>query len=165
MYAIMGGFVLDSRNSTENYLPDGRQRMTLSPDGLEFIAKHHPDLILDISETEIQDKSKANAFTKILTCGQAIWFGIQCLTRWMQGLSVSLLEINTTVHAACALVLYFGLSWEKPLDVYEPTPCTHPDIHILGSYIAVGHHLQQLVLLPKRMLADKETETCTRVYQ
>jgi hypothetical protein len=100
LYAIMGGFVIDTRNFDCNYLPDGRQRMTLTVAGLEFIAEQDPEFIPDISESEIRDKSKANAFTKTVTCGQASWFGIQCLSRVSQGLSISLLEINTAVHAA-----------------------------------------------------------------
>jgi hypothetical protein len=136
LYAVMGGFVIDTRNFDCNYLPNRRQRMTLTVAGLEFIAAYDPKLIPGISESEIRDKSKANAFTKVVTCGQASWFGIQYLTRVIQGLSIPLLKINTAVHAACALLLYVFFWWDKPLDVDEPTPLTDTDIHPLGAFMA-----------------------------
>lgn len=108
--------------------------MTLTLKGLRFIAQRNPDLIPDLSVSAITDKGKANMFTKVITCGQALWFGIQCLTRSTQGLSISLLEINTAVHATCALVLYFFFWWNKPLDVEELNICTHEDIHHIAAY-------------------------------
>ena len=111
--------------------------MALSPEALHFIAKHNLDLILDISEFEIQDKSKANAFTKFLTCAQASWFGVQCMTRLVQCLSISLLEVNTAVHAACALLLYFFFWWKKPLNVDEPTLSAHPNFPAWGALMSL----------------------------
>jgi hypothetical protein len=136
LYATMGGFVIDTRNLDQSYLLKEKQRMTLSLKGLVFLVEHNPDLIPDISESEIRDKSKANSFTKTVTCVQALWFSIQCLTRLAQGLSISLLEISTAIHAACALVLYFFLWWDKPLDVEEPTICTHVDVHAMAAFMS-----------------------------
>ncbi|CAG5137909.1 uncharacterized protein ALTATR162_LOCUS245 [Alternaria atra] len=138
LYATIGGFVVDTRDLGQDYLPEGRQRMTLALGGLAFIAGHDPYLIPNLSVSEITDKSKANMFTKMITCGQALWFGIQYLTRISQGLSISLLEINTAVHAACALALYFFFWWDKPLDVGEPTICTHDDIHPMAVFGTVS---------------------------
>jgi len=137
LYATMGGFVVDTRTLDKSYLCNGVQRMTLTLEGLEFIATHAPDLLPDLPESEINDKSKANAFTKFITCGQTLWFGVQCLSRVGQGLSMSLLELNTAVHAICALALYTFFWWEKPLDIEEPTVCTHGDIHLLAAYMTV----------------------------
>lgn len=109
--------------------------MTLTLDGLRFIADHNPDLLPDLSDSAIKDKGKANTFTKMITIAQALWSGIQCVTRSTQGLSISFLEINTAIHAACALALYFFFWWDKPLDVEEPTICTHVDLHHIAAFM------------------------------
>jgi hypothetical protein len=162
LYALMGGFVADVRDLEVNYLPEWRQIMTLSPAALEFIAEHNPGIIPDISESKIQDKSKASAVTKFLTCAQASWFGVQCLTRLAQGLSISLLEVNTAVHAACALLLYVFFWWKKPLDVDEPTPCVYPDFHPLGALMTLADTERPTyydVLATKRMEGSSEAST------
>ena len=138
LYATMGGFVVDTRDLGLDYLPDGRQRMTLTLEGLKFIADQTPALLPDLPESAIVDKSKANAFTKLVTCGQALWFVVQCATRSAQGLSISLLEINTAVHAICTLIMYFIFWWHKPLDVEEPTILTHADTHPVFALIVVA---------------------------
>lgn len=89
---------------------------------IKLIAKYEPEIFTTLSESAIQDKSKANIFVKFLTCSQATWFCIQCLNRYTQGLSVSLLEISTAAHAICAPALYFFFWWNKPLDVDERSP-------------------------------------------
>lgn len=53
----------------------------------------------------------------------AIWFCAQCFTRFHQGLSISLLELNTFGHAICTLFTYV-LWWHKPLDIEEPERVT-----------------------------------------
>ncbi|CAN9321326.1 unnamed protein product [Alternaria alternata] len=134
LYATMGGFVIDTRDLGCDYLPYGRERMTLTLKGLEFIANHNPDLLPDLPSSAINDKSKANVFVKTITGIQALWFGIQCITRSTQGLSISLLEMNTAIHAVCALALYFFSWWDKPLDVEEPTIYTHKDLHHIAAF-------------------------------
>jgi len=138
LYATMGGLVIDTRDMGCDYLPDGRKRMTLTLMGLEFVANHDPDLLPDLSSSAINDKSKANVFVKTITGIQALWFGIQCISRSAQGLSISLLEMNTAIHAACALALYFFFWRDKPLDVEEPTICTHPGLHHIAALEAVS---------------------------
>jgi len=137
LYSTMGGFAVDTRGLDRSYLPEGRQRMTLKPEALKFIAKHTPDLLPDLPGSAIVDKSKANAFTKLVTCGQAIWFCVQCATRSAEGLSISLLEINTAVHAICTLIMYFRFWWHKPLDVEEPTILTHADTHPVIAFLVI----------------------------
>ena len=75
---------------------------------------------LNISKEEILDKSKANALGKTLVCLQSAWFCIQCLARLVQNLPLSLLEVNTAVHALAALTVYL-FWWQKPLDIEQPT--------------------------------------------
>lgn len=116
----MGGFVLDISPRPEiTPLTQGRTRLVLTIKGLEWIAKNRPDLIPDISAEHIQDKSKANQFAKALVCIQATYFCFNFITRLCLGLAVTLLEINTFAHAACALFIYL-IWWDKPLDIDLP---------------------------------------------
>ncbi|CAN9247714.1 unnamed protein product [Alternaria alternata] len=160
LYATMGGFVIDTRDLGCDYLPHGRERMTLTLKGLEFIANHNPDLLPDLSSSAINDKSKANVFVKTITGIQALWFGIQCITRSTQGLSISLLEMNTAIHAVCALALYFFSWWDKPLDVEEPTIYTHKDLH----HIAAFRIVRELYRWVELSLADLQNTDDNEIF-
>ncbi|KAF2621256.1 hypothetical protein BU25DRAFT_354884, partial [Macroventuria anomochaeta] len=138
-YTAMGGFFVDTRDLDTTYLPGDRQKMALTVARVKFVAKHDSSLLPDLSETKIQDKSKANTFTNMLTCGQAVWLVIQCVTRWSQGFSISLLEINTAVHSLCTLIIYFLFWWKKPLDADEATTCQGQEIHTLGPLKAARY--------------------------
>ena len=119
-YALMGGFVFDTSDEDVNFLPNGRSRLTLTPAGLFYLLGHELELLPNISEEHICDKSKASNLAKTLVCLQALWFCVQFLVRLAQGLAVSLLELNVFGHAICALLMYL-LWWDKPLDIEEPT--------------------------------------------
>ena len=119
-YVVMGGFAMDSSDASEPFLPEGKTRAALTTEGLLFVLKHEPDLLPDVSETQIVDKSKADGLKKLLVCIQAAWFCTSCISRLATSLPISLLELNAMGHAACALLIY-AMWWEKPLDVSEPT--------------------------------------------
>jgi hypothetical protein len=105
----MGGFAFDTSDAERPVLPGGRVRLTITPDGLMWLAEHDLSLIPDISKKEIEDKSKANGLAKAIVCVQAFWFCIQCLARLSQGLPITLLELNTFIHALCALLIILAL--------------------------------------------------------
>ncbi len=119
-YAIMGGFTFDTSDAEPNFLPKHRSRLCISVNGLSYIAKKAPELIPDIAEKQIKDKSKADSLAKFIVCLQALWFCVQCITRVSQRKAISLLELNTFAHAFCALLIY-ALWWHKPQDIEEPT--------------------------------------------
>jgi hypothetical protein len=119
-YVTMGGFVFDTSDEDVNFLPNNRERLTLTPRGLLYLLDQEPDLIPDLSREHIHDKSKAGKFIKTLVCIQTIWFCVQVITRAAQSLAVSLLELNVFGHAICALLMYL-LWWNKPMDIEEPT--------------------------------------------
>lgn len=104
----------------ETILPNGRSRLTLTIDGLLYLAEYYPHLIPDLSESTIWDKSKASALAKSLVCLQALWFCLQVIGRLSSNLPISLLELNTFVHALCCLAVYL-IWWNKPLDIEEPS--------------------------------------------
>ena len=119
-YAIMGGFAFDTSDPEPNFLPNHRSRLCISVYGLSYIAKKAPELIPDIAEKQIRDKSKADSLAKFTVCLQALWFCVQCITRVSQRKAISLLELNIFAHAFCALLIY-ALWWHKPKDIEEPT--------------------------------------------
>lgn len=104
-YAAMGGFVVDLDEEAPLYpRHTGRRRLTLTPDGVEYIARHHPTLLPQLKEEEIRDKSKANALAKLLVCMQAGWFIFQCVTRMALSLPITLLEVGSKSPFALAYI-------------------------------------------------------------
>jgi hypothetical protein len=116
-WAIMGGIAVDV-NGSEPFLPSDIPPK-LTEQGIYFLIKTRPDLLPDIPEDEVKDKSKGDWLTKALACIQAMWFCVSCLVRVGQGLTMSLLELNTFAHAMCTIVVYF-IWWQKPLDIERP---------------------------------------------
>jgi hypothetical protein len=117
-YANMGGYVIDTKPlDGKEYIP-GSPRITLTARGICFLAQS--SIIPNEAESFIQDKSKANALAKVITCMQGGWLVIQCIARLAYQLPITLLEINTVGHVLCAFAIY--LFWfSKPLDINEPT--------------------------------------------
>ncbi|KAI2619668.1 hypothetical protein GGR54DRAFT_123665 [Hypoxylon sp. NC1633] len=143
-YAQMGGFVLDTtgdhldqsiREDLRNSLPGARTTLSVhyfcNLMRYEFTTK---DWIiadaLKISRQDISDKSKASGLAKTLVCFQALWFCIQCFARVSQNLPITLLELNSFAHSACALLVYI-LWWEKPLDVEQSTSLPVSDMQTI----------------------------------
>jgi hypothetical protein len=118
-YALMGGYGFDFSQVSTPFAPNNAERLILAPTGLVAFAGLEPDLIPDISDEQIRDKSKADTFTKSLVCIQATWFIVQVVGRLSTNLPISLLEMNTFLHALCCLLIYMAW-WDKPLDIEEP---------------------------------------------
>ena len=108
----MGGFIVDV-SSLHNTL----SRLTISPKGLAFLAKHGH--FVKMSDAAIRDKSKADMLVKSLACIQVSWMLVQTIARKVVGYPITLLEVHTLVHVGCAIAMY-GLWFEKPLDVRDP---------------------------------------------
>lgn len=82
-YALMGGYVFDTNGSPASFFPDGRTRLTLTPEALLKIAEFEPNLLPDLSKGNIQDKSKADGLAKTIVCAQALWYVVPGLG-WIQ---------------------------------------------------------------------------------
>ena len=102
----MGGFAFDSVNPPAKSLPNAVTRLTARLDGLRYIANYAPDLIPYIFGGGIRDESKANGLAKILLYFQAVWFCVQYIVKVAQGQDITLLKINTSAYALCALLRY-----------------------------------------------------------
>ncbi len=135
-YAVMGGFAFDTTAMKQKFLPDERERVTLTSLGVLRLATVAPHLLPNLSISQISDKSKANNLAKTIVCLQASWFISQCISRMAGHLSVSLLELSTFAHAVCAMLAYF-LWWDKPFDVEEPTLIEGQDLAVVcaGMYM------------------------------
>jgi hypothetical protein len=128
----MGGLAVDP-SSFEKFVP-GNHQPTLTAKGVSLLLKCEPDLVPDISEKNIKDKSKGGSFTKFVACTQAAWFCATCVTRLAQQLPISQLELNTFAHALCTVIIYW-LWWRKPLDVETPLLITDERIQPLLAYM------------------------------
>jgi hypothetical protein len=116
-YAGMGGFAFETDDS--GLLPYIRNspRVVLTAVGVLELAKL--GYIPDISEESIQDKSKADSFSKGFAILQASWFIIQCISRLAACLPLTPLEVSTLAHVAFAMFTY-TLWWKKPLEIQDP---------------------------------------------
>src|SRR5258705_6466026 len=74
-----------------------------------------------ITKKEIEDKSKTNTLSKGLFLMQLGWFALQCTTRLVQHLPLTVLELETVGFAVLNLVSYV-LWWHKPHHVQ----CAYP---------------------------------------
>ncbi|KAJ4329266.1 hypothetical protein N0V84_000159 [Fusarium piperis] len=127
-FMIMGGVRVDVHDIismpdlNEEAIPHfkddrGRRSVRPSPETVSWLAKQN--VWIDVSQKNIDDKSKADIFQKILVVIQVLWMLTQCIARSVYDLPLTLLEIHTMVHVACAIFLY--ICWfRKPLNVYEP---------------------------------------------
>ncbi|KAL8883099.1 MAG: hypothetical protein Q9192_007459, partial [Flavoplaca navasiana] len=111
-YILMGGLAIDI-----GHLHNRLQQVILTPDGVLELARKGQ--FFNISDAHINDKSKANLLAKGLVLLQITWTVLQCLSRKVVGLPLSILEVHILVHAGCALIMYV-LWFNKPLDVDQP---------------------------------------------
>jgi len=129
-YTAMGGYAFtiqdDNGKVAEHYrdlLPTGQTRAKITVDGMLYLMEHAPDVIPDLSETSITDRSKSSSLGKAVFIVQVAWFCLNCAFRLGEYLPLSLLEVSTLAHGLCTLVLC--LVWLfKPLNIDEPTLIT-----------------------------------------
>ncbi|MCJ1320453.1 hypothetical protein MMC15_005792 [Xylographa vitiligo] len=73
----------------------------------------------NITENELNDKSKGDLFVKLTAMAQIFWVVLQVIVRATRKLTISQLELAVTAFSACALVTYF-LLLHKPKGVQTP---------------------------------------------
>jgi hypothetical protein len=138
-YAGMGGFVIETADPLEEPYISGSPRLSLGSRGVLFVARHGGH-ILDVSKAFIFDRSKADKVGKCLVCLQAGWAIVECISRLVNHLSLTLLEINTLGHVLCALLMY--LFWlRKPLDVNEATVLTGKWTRPMCAWLLMSNYL------------------------
>ena len=106
----MGGLML-----YEGDVPRG----VLSPERFSELLTAGKIEIPKLTVGEIEDRSKADGFSKSIALGQTLWFVMQCLARRAQHLELTLVELLTLSLAVLNGVMYF-LWWHKSMDVRCP---------------------------------------------
>lgn len=113
----MGGFVLDV-SPLHNY--HGVMALTRHA----VVALAIDGFFLPMLDDSIHDKPKADYLAKALVFFQVSFLVVQTITRKVQALPISLLEIHALVHVVCAAGMY--VAWlGKPLDIKDPTDISH----------------------------------------
>jgi hypothetical protein len=87
---------------------------------LQLRERNFLKVIPNLSEDEINDKSKSDIFTKFIAAGQVLWISVEIIARVARGLSISQLELATSGFSACAVIIYI-LNLKKPQGEQTPT--------------------------------------------
>ena len=73
----MGGFAIQTEQLKLGY-PPNVQTLVIEEPGLLHILEHVPEILPDLPESDILDKSKANLLAKSIVCLQAFWLRSAC---------------------------------------------------------------------------------------
>jgi len=112
-FVIMGGLALhDADNSFLRVLDESTLTELDTAGEIEWPT---------ITENEIQDRSKADVFSKGIVLLQTTWFIVQCIGRFTTKLAVTELEVVTLAFAVLNGITYW-LWWDKPSDVRRAVP-------------------------------------------
>ena len=113
-FADMGGFVLHPRlSTTEDWVSfpvNARQVHYLVVNG------YLPYSAVGIDKDIIADKNKVDGFLRVITCFQILWYLISTVSRAVQGLAITVLELATVGFILCTLGTYF-FWFHKPVDI------------------------------------------------
>jgi len=103
-------------------------KAVLSPERLSELLTAGKIEFPTVTVEEIEDRSKADPFSKTIALGQTLWFVMQCIARGAQHLDLTLVELLTLSLAVLNGTMYF-LWWHKPLDVRCPVR-----VYLIGDY-------------------------------
>ncbi|KIM24393.1 hypothetical protein M408DRAFT_233237 [Serendipita vermifera MAFF 305830] len=84
------------------------------------------------TKTELKDRGKSDALTKIIVLVQALWFVMQCTVRGVQKLPLTELEVVTLAYATLNFFIYV-FWWDKPqnaecpIRVYKTSTAIHEE--------------------------------------
>lgn len=130
-FANMGGFVVrggsDRVGKDLRYdIPEGQTSSGVTKEwyilDLDTILKLRSEkhIVLPwIYNSEIDDHSKWDNFTKGIAAVQIIWTIASAITRACRGLVISQLEVSVIAFAVCAFLIY-ACHWSSPKDVSVP---------------------------------------------
>lgn len=153
----MGGIAIDPRG-LKPFIPRS-ERATLTRSGASFLIKHDPQLLPDISEEEVKDKSKGGSLTKSIACIQATWFCLSCIARVSQKLPVSMLELNVLAHSLCTILVYI-IWWRKPLDIKQPLVIREDRMRPLLAYMWMA---SKTSCIPKPAWSESKSNSTIKV--
>jgi len=109
-FADMGGFVFHTRDGTS---------FPLNAKQLHWLVTNRFVGYPKVSRKAIEDKSKRDSFTKAIAAIQVGYLVIHCTARAVQGLAITIIELNALAIVVCSLMTS-GVWWYKPADVQSP---------------------------------------------
>jgi hypothetical protein len=117
----MGGFVVDlGPNATYDH------PIRIHPIRVRAIFEAGKLAWPETLDKEIEDRSKADWVVKSLALIQVLWFVVNLVGRWAQGLAITTVELYTMGIVICGIVIFFA-NWEKPFDINLPLVLQSPD--------------------------------------
>ncbi|KAK0431862.1 hypothetical protein EV421DRAFT_133913 [Armillaria borealis] len=119
----MGGFCYRKDWPSEAPLP------ILNLDSL--YSQTHLEKLGKVSAETIEDKSKGDALSKTFSILQISWFIVQCITRALQHLPITLLEVIALAFTGLSIITYC-LWWNKPLNVKYHISLDDSDLGTFG---------------------------------
>jgi len=101
-----------------------------------------PFAMTEVTEEEIQDRSKGDGLTKAIAICQTLWFIVQCIARRVQNLAMSEFELVTLALSGVSGIMFL-FWWNKPkevrvpmrLDLIDKLPETDVSCWIASGYI------------------------------
>jgi len=114
-FADMGGVHLDFRDRKRADLPS----FPVDSEQLLYLVRHTYLPLPDISEEDINDRNRADELARIIAIVQALWFTLSTLSRTVEGLYITTLELTTLAFVfqmTCSSVCW----WCKPMDISRP---------------------------------------------
>ncbi|TFK25425.1 hypothetical protein FA15DRAFT_639469 [Coprinopsis marcescibilis] len=109
----MGGFMLCDN--------EGRELGILTIDRMRHLHQRGRIEWPSVTARQINDKSKADPFSKLLAMLQTAWFAAQIIVRGKHSLTITELEIITLGYTVFSWVMYI-LWWDKPSNVETTFP-------------------------------------------
>ena len=131
-------------------------------DTLIYIMKYFPNIITDITEEYILDRAASSSLSKALLIAQVAVFCTNCVSRLIQRLPLSLLEVSTAAHAICTLITYC-VWWSKPINVASPTLMREKEAREVYALLkcSVDEYDKALEMSQKRPVSHTSTPTGT----
>lgn len=116
-FSVMGGYTFCPLKEEHN--PD--HEFTLTPEALAFLLREGFITTASLAKLRkvVVDKGKSDMIAKLLVCVQGLWMAVNCVTRKIAGLPLTLLELNVVMHVLCAVAVY-ACWWKKPHDAGLP---------------------------------------------
>ncbi|KAJ7713001.1 hypothetical protein B0H16DRAFT_1623151 [Mycena metata] len=114
-FITMGGFEVVDQS--------GNRLGILELPGLAILLAEDRLALPLISSADIEDKSKGDTLGKLLVLTQTTWFMAQVVSRAIQHLPITELELTTVAFASLNIIIYIQW-WKKPLDVQRPFSLT-----------------------------------------
>lgn len=93
----------------------GKDIEALSPQQFHKMVNKREIQFPAISQDEIRALGKGDGLSKAIVLGQTLWFVAQCISRAVEGLVITEIELVTCAFCFLNGFMYF-LWWDKPLD-------------------------------------------------